>query len=106
MTKSEYIVKIFDVFKNNNSINILMEYADDGTLYNKILTHKSMHRKFNFEELNFATKSINHSEVCRFISYGAGLFNPITFFTPLANHSSCLIIETIISAINNVAIAR
>ena len=58
LANSEFIVKIFEVYKNKNSINILMEYADDGTLYNKILSHKSLHRKFNFEELKRYTMGI------------------------------------------------
>ena len=44
------------------------------------------------------TKFINHSSLWRLSSYGTGLFNPITFFTPLANQSSCLTTEITISA--------
>ena len=60
----------------------------------------------NFPELNFSTKLINQSVVCRSTSYGAGLFNPITFFTPLVSQSSCLIIAITISEIRSVAIAK
>ena len=49
---------------------------------------------------------MNQVEVCRSISYGAGLLSPITFLTPLDNQSSCLITAITISEINNVAIAR
>ena len=59
----------------------------------------------NLEVFKNSTNLINHSLLCRSTSYGAGLFKPITFFTPLDNHSSCLTIETIIPDINRVEIA-
>ncbi len=62
--------------------------------------------KFKVPWLNFATKLINHSLFCRSISYGTGLFNPITFLTPRASQSSCFITAITISDIDSVAIAR
>ena len=56
--------------------------------------------KFNLLELNFSTRFINQSVCCKFTSYGAGRFNPITFLTPLVNQSSCLIIAMTISDIS------
>ena len=62
--------------------------------------------KFKVPWLNFSTKLINHSLVCRSTSYGTGLFKPITFLTPRANQSSCFITAITISDINSVAIAK
>ena len=62
--------------------------------------------KFKLPWWNFWTKLINHSLPCKSISYGTGLFKPITFFTPRDNQSSCLITAITISEISSVAIAK
>lgn len=55
---SEYIIKVINYFKNNNSFNIIMEYASNGDLSHFIKNRKRMHNKLNDNEIYHYISSI------------------------------------------------
>lgn len=54
------IIKLYDFYENEFSLNIVLEYAEKGTLYNIIEKNKRINKKFQKKELNNVISSISN----------------------------------------------
>ena len=54
------IIKLYDFYENDFSLNIVLEYAEKGTLYNIIEKGKRINKKFQNKEINNIISSISN----------------------------------------------